>query len=357
MKKITDNVILYIEGKKSEGYTQQLIDNYAEIHDRYFNQYNKLFLPINRLDDIKATIIKKLEHNLRYTYPYLDEKDIQNEITLFEELYTKTSENISKSVSFLNGSDYPYLLDVSEQDKIDYYNEDHFLDFMDWVYGYIIQKNTIYEDLAEFPDQKEYDPDEDDKYKSIAYDIQSKIEALGNAGAYKLLTHILMTTAKECGLEHLEIEHITKSSKLLQSRTNIIQEQHLSRLLIDINYRILLQDYSHQEIKIPTLSKVVFIFFLRHPEGILFKEIHNYKKEIHSIYYKITNRSDTDILDKSLADLLDPTSNSLNEKCSRIKEAFVSVIGDNLAQYYYVTGERRRPKSIKLPRDLVTFEK
>src|SRR5690606_34833070 len=184
MKKITDNVILYIEGKKSEGYTQQLIDNYAEIHDRYFNQYNKLFLPINRLDDIKATIIKKLEHNLRYTYPYLDEKDIQNEITLFEELYTKTSENISKSVSFLNGSDYPYLLDVSEQDKIDYYNEDHFLDFMDWVYGYIIQKNTIYEDLAEFPDQKEYDPDEDDKYKSIAYDIQSKIEALGNAGAY-----------------------------------------------------------------------------------------------------------------------------------------------------------------------------
>src|SRR5690606_7685591 len=208
-----------------------------------------------------------------------------------------------------------------------------------------------------FPDQKEYDPDEDDKYKSIAYDIQSKIEALGNAGAYKLLTHILMTTAKECGLEHLEIEHITKSSKLLQSRTNIIQEQHLSRLLIDINYRILLQDYSHQEIKIPTLSKVVFIFFLRHPEGILFKEIHNYKKEIHSIYYKITNRSDTDILDKSLADLLDPTSNSLNEKCSRIKEAFVSVIGDNLAQYYYVTGERRRPKSIKLPRDLVTFEK
>src|SRR5690606_41027014 len=130
-------------------------------------------------------------------------------------------------------------------------NEDHFLDFMDWVYGYIIQKNTIYEDLAEFPDQKEYDPDEDDKYKSIAYDIQSKIEALGNAGAYKLLTHILMTTAKECGLEHLEIEHITKSSKLLQSRTNIIQEQHLSRLLIDINYRILLQDYSHQVIKIP----------------------------------------------------------------------------------------------------------
>src|SRR5690606_9665874 len=194
-------------------------------------------------------------------------------------------------------------------------------------------------------------------YKSIAYDIQSKIEALGNARAYKLLTHIFMATAKECGLEQLKIERIAKSSKLLQSRTNIIQEQHLSRLLIDINYHIFLQDYNNLEIKMPTLSKVIFIFFLRHPEGILFKEIHNHKQEIHSIYYKITNRSDTDTLDKSLTDLLDPTSNSLNEKCSRIKEAFVSVIGDNLAQYYYITGERRRPKSIKLPRELVTFEK
>lgn len=356
MKNLAENIVLYVEGKKSEKYTQQVIDNYTKIHDQYFNWYNKLFLPINRLTDIQETVNKGFENNLRYNYPYLSESDIQKEIQLFKELYNTISENASTSLLFINNSDYPYLMDVSGRNKTLYYSEDYYSGFINWIYEYVRPKNTIYEDLADSPPPRgKYDPDEDDKYKSIAWEVQTKIERLSQVGAYKLLAETLMVLAKKCGLEEPKINQIINSSKFLVPKTQNNAE-HLSKVIIDSNFRIVLSDYNNLEIKMPTLSKVVFIFFLRHPEGILFKEIKDHWWEIHSIYHKVTNRSSTDTLTQSLNDLLNPISNSLNEKCSRLKEAFVSVIGDDLAKYYYVTGERGRLKSIKLPRELVAFE-
>ena len=50
------------------------------------------------------------------------------------------------------------------------------------------------------------------------------------------------------------------------------------------------------------------------------------------------------------------TNNSINEKCSRIKEAFVSKIDDSLAQYYYVNGKRGEPKKVSIPSNLIVFK-
>jgi hypothetical protein len=58
---------------------------------------------------------------------------------------------------------------------------------------------------------------------------------------------------------------------------------------------------------------------------------------------------------ESILELTDPRSNSINEKCSRIKEAFISKINEDLAEHYYVTGNRSSPKGIKLDRSLVQF--
>jgi len=55
--------------------------------------------------------------------------------------------------------------------------------------------------------------------------------------------------------------------------------------------------------------------------------------------------------------MTDPLNNSINEKCSRIRAAFLEVIADDLAQNYYVTGKRGEPKKIMLDRSLVEFQK
>jgi hypothetical protein len=103
------------------------------------------------------------------------------------------------------------------------------------------------------------------------------------------------------------------------------------------------------------LPKTVFLFLLNHPEGVMFKELRQHVNELVNIYTKVGNRLDMDQIRESINELTDPRSNSINEKCSRIKEAFISKITEELAENYFVTGGRSSSKGIKLDRSLVQF--
>jgi hypothetical protein len=133
-------------------------------------------------------------------------------------------------------------------------------------------------------------------------------------------------------------------------------DQKLSSLVITKDYRIILPDYNNMEIELSPLPKALFILFLKHPDGIRFKELSVYKEELEHIYLTISNREDIGDMAKSIADMTDPTKNSINEKCSRIREAFVTKFDESLASKYFVTGKRGEPKVIALDRNLVKFE-
>lgn len=111
----------------------------------------------------------------------------------------------------------------------------------------------------------------------------------------------------------------------------------LSKLQITKDYRLFLVDYNNTEITMPTLSKALYFLYLRHPAGIPFKNLSDYKNELLSIYMKITNRDDIDAMRKSIENLVDPTENSINEKCSRIRSSFMRAFDENVAQHYYIT--------------------
>ena len=128
------------------------------------------------------------------------------------------------------------------------------------------------------------------------------------------------------------------------------------KLLIDKKNRLILTDYGNKEIKLSPLHKAVFFLFLRHPEGIYFKDLGNYKEELASIYAEITGREDKEAIEDSINKLTDPFDNSINEKCARIKNAFVSEFREEVAQWYFIDGSKGEKKSIKLPRELVTWE-
>lgn len=55
-------------------------------------------------------------------------------------------------------------------------------------------------------------------------------------------------------------------------------------------------------------------------------------------------------------DRTNDTLNSINEKCARIRSAFVKEFKEGLAKNYFVTGKRGEIKKISLPRDLVVWE-
>jgi hypothetical protein len=58
----------------------------------------------------------------------------------------------------------------------------------------------------------------------------------------------------------------------------------------------------------------------------------------------------------SIEDVTNPLLNSINEKCARIRGAFVSQFDDHLARHYYIDGLRGEAKKIALPRDFVVWE-
>ena len=131
--------------------------------------------------------------------------------------------------------------------------------------------------------------------------------------------------------------------------------QKLSRMHIQYG-RIFLPDYNNMEIKMPTLSKAIYMLYLRHPEGIMFSYLPDYRDELHHLYGLISGRDNRDDIRRSIDDVTDPTRNSINEKCSRIKQAFLREFDDSIARNYYITGGRGEAKKILLSRDLVIWD-
>ena len=128
-----------------------------------------------------------------------------------------------------------------------------------------------------------------------------------------------------------------------------------SRLTITKEAAIMLTDYD-SEVKMEPLTKAVYLLFLKHPEGIAFKELPDFRKELAELYTMIKPLGLTDRVVKSIEDVTNPLLNSINEKCSRIKAAILTEVDATLANQYYITGKSGEQKKITLPRTLVTWE-
>ena len=132
-------------------------------------------------------------------------------------------------------------------------------------------------------------------------------------------------------------------------------EQCLLKLTVSKNYRIYLGD-NRVEIHMEPLVKAVYLLFLKHPEGILFKHLPDYREELTKIYSEVRPWGLSERALQSIEDVTNPLLNSINEKCARIRGAFVSQFDDHLARHYYIDGLRGEAKKISLPRDLVVWE-
>ena len=142
----------------------------------------------------------------------------------------------------------------------------------------------------------------------------------------------------------------------------------LSRLLITRDYRFLLIDYDNREIELQPVHKAVYLLFLAHPEGIEFKRLANYREELTHYYMSTAKQMDKERIIESVDHLVNPLDNAINEKCSRIKKVFLSMMDDYAASYYIISGHTRkriagsariwyeRLKVITLPRELVIFQ-
>ena len=126
-----------------------------------------------------------------------------------------------------------------------------------------------------------------------------------------------------------------------------------SPLQVGDDARLLLTDYN-KEVKMLPIDKVVYIFFLRHPEGVALKDMADHKEELTKLYQRVLGREKLSTSQvKSVGYLCDPLNNSINEKLSRIRQAFRAVAHDSVANCYIVQGERGEKRSITLSDEFI----
>ena len=128
-----------------------------------------------------------------------------------------------------------------------------------------------------------------------------------------------------------------------------------NKLTITKDWRVILTE-SNKEIMMEPLVKAVYILFLKHPEGIAFKSLSDHKEELLDIYRNIRGGRVGVLAEKSVNDVTDPLNISINEKCSRIRAAFLKEMDDIVAKHYYITGKSSEKKGITLPRDMIIWE-
>lgn len=133
------------------------------------------------------------------------------------------------------------------------------------------------------------------------------------------------------------------------------KEERLSRVNITKDYKILLPDYG-LEVQMAPLTKAIYLLFLKHPEGIRFKELADHEDELYTLYHRITNRLDIFKQKKSVRSIVQPFSNDINIHVSRIKQAFTSQFSEELSAYYIIGGGTGEAKQIKMPREYVSWE-
>ena len=153
-----------------------------------------------------------------------------------------------------------------------------------------------------------------------------------------------------------------RTNKLLQTgmteqelQSIIFSQKKLSKLLITDEYKIILTDYN-LEIKMYPLAKAVYLLYLKHPEGIAFKCLADYKNELLYIYKCISKRIRIDDMERSITGVTNPTYNTINEICSCIKAAFLKHLGNNTAQHYFITGKKGKKKKIALNENLIYWD-
>lgn len=133
-------------------------------------------------------------------------------------------------------------------------------------------------------------------------------------------------------------------------------KEDMSRIVVNRDLQIMLTDWSENPLPLHALSRTIYILFLRHPEGIVLKNIADYRQEMLEIYNIVKPGRDEVLAVRAVDSIIDYESNALSQNLSRIKRAVkTAILDDKTASQYYITGTRGKPYRISLPRNLVSL--
>ncbi|MCQ2127178.1 MAG: hypothetical protein MJZ06_07080 [Bacteroidaceae bacterium] len=137
-------------------------------------------------------------------------------------------------------------------------------------------------------------------------------------------------------------------------------DEVISRLVITPQCKLLLPDYNDMENRLTPKEKAIYILYLKHPEGISFKNLPDYRDELGRYYRHVTGRDDPKAIEETIDKMVLSISGDADVQRARIKyainRAFTSQFCDQYARYYTIEGSRGEALKVELPREKVVWE-
>ena len=161
-------------------------------------------------------------------------------------------------------------------------------------------------------------------------------------------------------VEEMDAAALLEAMSLLRKRLSELEvlegTDEGERILVTKDFRILLPDRFDTEIRLRPLVKTVFLLFLRHPEGIRYGDLPDYRSELMDLYKGITRRASGPEMERSIDRLIDLKDNSIHEKAAKLAATLAKYFRPEQLPAYTLTGKSGAPKRIRLDRSLVEWE-
>ena len=111
------------------------------------------------------------------------------------------------------------------------------------------------------------------------------------------------------------------------------------------------------ELKARPMAKTILLLFLCHPEGIVLKDIADYKAEMLAFYRRLMRSSSPEDALQRVQKILDIFGNDLNVNIARVNAAMNVLVKKQDSYLYRIQGRPGGAKSLLLDRTMVIWEK
>ena len=363
-----NELILFIEDETDPILNNYIQKNLNNINDRLTKKgLRLLYFPSFKTDpiSINGPVLEFIRYRIPMLYSLSDSE--------LEDAINAILENISPSEFYrliLEELELPFFIrpcllrtissdtDLTETKftykPIEYSSGENLVEFFD---QYLIQVaipnygSGIFLSKRGTPDEYDADYNFGIESKQLSDELKEKIDLLKAEGKYGVMIEAIMYMLG--AIKEDKPDLINKIKPLLEKNKLLESDVVLSPLHIDKHYNIFLPHFGNIEVKMHALPKTIYIFFLRYPDGIRFKELYQYKKELLEIYNKVTNKYEKEEIERAIDDLVDMSRPNINIQCSRIRASFRNLMDEHIARHYYIDGFNGEPKKILIPDHLI----
>lgn len=128
------------------------------------------------------------------------------------------------------------------------------------------------------------------------------------------------------------------------------------QLVIRRHYPIMFPGLGNLPVKLTSLAQTLYLFFLRHPEGIRRVDLVDYTLELLELYGRISTTDNQAKQTQSINRLTNAQEGSFDENRSRINRAFTDALGESLAKPYLISGVAGGVYKVEVSREQVEYQ-